>query len=102
MTDITRKRGDTYQIELTLGEDVTGGTFLLTADPSSQPANSDNNIFQLVGTVVNASAGVVRFAVSAQDADHVGRYYYDVQMTRGGVVYTVAAGALVFGQDITK
>lgn len=102
MTNITRTRGDTYPIEVTLGEDVSGGTFLLTVDPSRSPVDDSNNLFQLTGTITDAPGGVVEFAVTEQQADHVGRFYYDVQMTRGGLVYTVAAGGIRFVQDITK
>lgn len=102
MTNITRTRGDTYPIELTLGADVTGGAFLLTVDPSPRPANADNNLFQLTGTITDAAGGVVQFDVSPTDADSLGRYYYDVQMTLAGVVYTVASGSITFVQDITK
>lgn len=102
MTTIKRKRGDTYPIELTLGQDVTGGTFLLTVDPKQAPEDDSGNLFQLTGVVTDAAKGVVEFAVTPGDADHVGPYHYDVQMTRGGIVYTVASGALRFTQDITK
>lgn len=102
MTNITRTRGDTYPIELTLGADVTGGAFLLTVDPSPRPANADNNLFQVPGTITDAGGGVVEFDVSTENADSLGRYFYDVQMTLSGVVYTVAAGSITFVQDITK
>jgi hypothetical protein len=111
MTIITRKRGDTYAetiIVVTAGTttpiDVTGCTFLLTVDPAKAPADNTNNLFDIVGTILDAPAGEVEFAPSALDADQLpGTYYYDIQMTDGaGRVRTVALDKWVVTQDITK
>lgn len=101
-SNFQRSRGDGYPIRLYLGEDVSGGTFLLTADPNRAPVDDSNNIFQLTGTVIDALNGVVEFSITPEEADHVGRFYYDVQMNRGGIPYTVAFGRIRFVQDITK
>lgn len=110
MTDITRKRGDTYADEFVLTSkttrlpiNLTGYTFLLTVDPEKAPTGTTNNLYQLSGTILDAAAGRVEFAPSATQADHVGTYYYDVQMVDGtGRKRTVVAGKYKYEQDITK
>ncbi len=111
MTDITRRRGDTYADEYTLKSkgtglpiNITGYAFTLTVDPSAAPADASNNLFSLAGTIVDAAAGRVEFAPSALQADQApGTYYFDVQMVDGaGRVRTVDAGKYKFVQDITK
>ncbi len=110
MTDITRKRGDTYADEFVFKSkstrvpiNVTGYTFLLTVDPEKAPADNTNNLYQLTGTILDAAAGRVEFAPSALQADHVGNYFYDVQMVDGaGRKRTVTGGKYKYQQDITK
>lgn len=110
MTDITRKRGDTYADEFTIKSastklpiNITGYTFLLTLDPEKSPATADNNVYQLVGTILDAAAGRVEFAPSALQADLVGSYFYDVQMIDGaGRKRTIITGKYRYVQDITK
>lgn len=108
MTTITRKRGDTYPINIAVladgvALDVTGCTFILTVDPSKAPTDSSANLCALAGTVISGPAGTVRFTPTAGNMDHVGKFFYDVQMTDGtGFIRTVDAGAFVLQQDITK
>lgn len=100
-----RRRGDGYPIELTLPADVTGGTFLLTADPSPAPVDATNNIFQLTGNITSASSSesTIKFDLDEEHWDIApGRYYYDIQMTLAGIPYTVAVGTITIKQDITK
>ena len=110
MTDITRKRGDTYGIEFAITDssgtaiDVTGYTFLMTVDTSKAPTNSDNNVFQLTGTITDAAAGLVEFAPTALQADMTpGTYFFDCQMTDDtGRIRTIDSGKFKIVQDITK
>lgn len=109
MTDIERKRGDTYAIELSVTDssgtavDISGYSFLLTVDPEKYPASSDNNLFQLTGTITSALSGTVEFSPSAANTDAVGTYYYDIQMTdSGGLISTLDSGKFKLVQDITK
>ena len=52
---------------------------------------------------MDAAAGRVEFAPSPTQADHVGTFYYDVQMTDGaGRKRTIALDKYVFPQDISK
>lgn len=110
MTDFTRKRGDTYADEFTVTStttgaavDITGYTFKMTLDPSKTPTDATQNIYQLTGTIIDAAAGRVEFAPSSVQADHVGTYYFDVQMIDGaGRIRTIDSGKYVYTQDITK
>jgi hypothetical protein len=108
MTEITRKRGDTYPIDIAVTRDgvaldITGCTFVLTVDPSKAPLDDTANLFQLAGVIVNGSAGTVSFTPTAGDTDHVGKFFYDVQMTdTSGAIRTIAADKFTLVQDITK
>lgn len=110
MTDITRKRGDTYADEFIikskttkLPSNITGYVFLLTVDPSKTPVDATNNVYQIVGTILDAAAGRVEFAPSALQADQVGAFFYDVQMVDGaGRKRTIEGGKYKYEQDITK
>lgn len=110
MSDITRKRGDTYADEFVVRHkttglpiNVTGCTFLLTVDPERAPATAANNVYQLTGVVTDGPGGRVEFAPTATQANQVGTFYYDVQMTdTSGRKRTVVAGKYKYVQDITK
>ena len=110
MTDIVRKRGDTYADEFILKNkgtglpiDINGCTFLMTLDPEKAPTTSENNVYQIVGSVVDAAAGRVEFAPTAEQADRVGNYFFDVQMVdTAGRKRTVDSGKYKYEQDITK
>lgn len=110
MTDITRKRGDTYADEFVLSNattrrplDVTGYTFLLTVDRNKAPPDTTSRVFQIEGAILDAAAGRVEFAPTALQADNVGSFFYDMQMVDGaGRIRTVVSGKYKLGQDITK
>lgn len=110
MTDFTRKRGDDYPDQFQvlskttgLPVDISGYSFLMTIDPDDRPVNSDNNLFQMVGTITNSTSGLVEFQPLASDVDNIGVYYQDIQMTdTAGKIRTVDHGKYEFTQDITK
>ena len=88
MSDLERRRGDTYADEFQiLSEntgaviDITGYTFLLTVDPEKKPSDATNNLFELTGTITDAATGLVEFAPNATQTDEVGTYFYDAQLT---------------------
>jgi hypothetical protein len=107
--NITRARGDTYPLVFTIKSngvplDISGVlTMLLTVDPKKAPVDDVNNLFTLAGDVIDGPAGVVSFPISESQADHVGNYFYDVQMVDGAsVIRTIQNGKFSFVQDITK
>lgn len=110
MSDIERKRGDTYADEFIIKSkatglpiNITGYTFTLTVDPAKDPVDATNNLFTLTGTIIDAVAGRVEFAPTTVQADHVGQYYYDVQMIDGsGRKRTIVLAKYKLVQDITK
>lgn len=110
MTDIKRKRGDTYADEYTITSsatsapiNITGYTFLMTLDPSKAPLDDTTKIYQLTGTILDPVAGRVEFAPSPVQADRVGSFFFDVQMLDGaGRKRTIDSGKYSFEQDITK
>lgn len=60
-------------------------------------------VFQLVATLTQPGDGEAEFTFTDYEADHVGTYWYDVQLTdASGTVYTLAKGRLIYRQDITK
>lgn len=110
MATLIRKRGDTRPDQFTVTSkrtgaaiDITGYTFLLTVDPSPEPIDAANNLFQLTGVIVDAANGLVEFTPTLVQADNVGDYYYDAQLIdSGGHVETFSSGKYKFRQDITK
>lgn len=110
MTDITRKRGDTYADEWVIRSgttglpvDITGYTFALTVDSRKEPTDESTKLYTLAGVIVDAAAGRVEFAPSASQANQVGAFFYDAQMTdTAGRKRTFDAGKYKYTQDITK
>ena len=110
MSDITRRRGDTYADEFIIKSkstglpiDITGYTFVMTLDPAKDPVDSANNVYQLTGTIVNGPAGRVEFVPTASQANQLGSFFYDVQMIdTGGRKRTIVTAKYKYVQDITK
>jgi hypothetical protein len=108
--NLCRRRGDTFADEFTIKDaagaviDISGFSFLLTVDPSPNPTDSGNNLFQLTGSLTDPTNGVVQFAPSAVQSDQTPSvYFYDIQMTDGGgAIRTIAVGEYEIFQDVTK
>ena len=104
---ISRRRGDTKPFVFTIKDvsdvlvDLTGFTFLMTADPEKYPITADNNIFQLTGA--STTDGIISFPITAGEADLLGTYYFDAQVIDAlGIITTIVSGKVKFIQDITK
>ncbi len=87
--DIFMDRGDSYPLEMRIKDkatkeyiDLTGYTFVLTVDPSKTPIDDTNNVFQVPGVLGDqvSDTGLVSFTPTAANTDHVGIFYYDIQM----------------------
>lgn len=108
--NIERYRGDSYADEFRITHkeddsavDLTGYSFLLTVDTRKTPTDNTTQVYQLTGVVDSPTSGVVKFSPSSAQADLVGYYYYDVQMTDPwGSSRTLVSGKYVYIQDITK
>lgn len=110
MTDITRKRGDTYADEIIVKSkrtkqpiNIAGCSFLMTVDSRQEPTDETTKLYQLTGTILDAAGGRVEFAPNASQADRVGAFFHDIQMVDGaGRKRTIDGGKYKYVQDITK
>jgi hypothetical protein len=108
-TPIVRHRGDTFAFRITFSKADGGplplsGTVILVVSALSAPPADDTPVMSLAGTLIDSGDnGVVEFKPDATDADHVGRFFYDVQMTdSGGDVRTILSDDFILIQDRAK
>jgi hypothetical protein len=109
-SDLKRTRGDTYADEVQVTSITTKSpvnikdyTFVLTLDLSESPMTDVNNLYVLQGEIINAAAGLVEFAPTAEQTNRVGTFYYDIQMIdTKGRIRTIDYGVYTFAQDISK
>ena len=107
---ITRTRGDTYADQFLITDkntqlpvNLSGCTFKLTLSESSTPDADTAPIYQLAGVIHDPTLGMVEFAPTPTQADQVGSFFYDVQMTdEDGAIRTLVLNSYVYTQDITK
>lgn len=107
--NITRYRGDTWGPEFAIQQsgaayDITDHSFKLSVNPSRTPADATAQEFQVTGSIVDATGGIVKFPLGSSEAAlDPGTYYYDVQETDdAGAVRTIIVGTWTVTQDITK
>jgi hypothetical protein len=103
--DLKRFRGDTDPLTINIGKngkpvDLTGSTFKFSVSATPDPTAAIY-LLQLTGVTIPLD-GVVHFTPTALEADLVGNYFYDIQMTTGIIDKTIANGKIKFVQDITK
>lgn len=84
--------------------DITGRSYLLTADTLEDPPDATSNIFTIVGVVPTGTDGLVTFQPAAGDLDLTAgtTYYFDVAQTNGTDVRTIIKGSIEIVQDIGK
>lgn len=107
---IERTRGDTVPDVVTVTSaknrkvvNITGFQFKMTVDERLAPDDISTQLYQLDGVISDAEAGVVEFFPTEEQANRVGYFYYDIQMTDSyGKVCTPLSGQYVYVQDITK
>ncbi len=98
--EITRFRGDTYPIMVTIKENGIP-IDLATAVCKMTIAFSDLEIVTIIGTNVSSSEGMARFDFTEEIADHVGKFFYDIQVESGGYRTTYAKNVVNFLRDVT-
>lgn len=104
--DIKRKRGDTKDFKINLTQKkviypLAGCSSKLSVSALKAPT-TDDYIFQSIG-IVNDTEGSITFSFAAEDVDHLGTFYYDVEIIDGdGKIATILEGKWSFSQDITK
>jgi len=88
--------------------DTAAKTIQLIADAPAGNLTSDgvtsaDYVFQVAGQVDDAAAGKVIFPLTAEHADQVGEFYFDIEVTdTAGYIDTPVKGRMIFNQDITK
>lgn len=108
--DITRTRGDTKRLILTLSNPTTGAvqsiagwsTFRMGIDTLSAPPDATTNVATLNGSLLtDGTDGKVSFTVP--NTIPIGNYFYDAQaVDANSEVYTFARGQFIVEQDRTK
>lgn len=106
---IKRRRGDTTRIRVCvkglLGaeEDISGASFRFTVNRHPYPAGAGEQVFQVLGDVIDPVAGIVEFPIEDGNEQHAGFFYFDVEMIDpAGLVNTILFGWYHVQQDITK
>ena len=107
---VDRIRGDTAPDVFAIttastGEptNLTGCSFKLTVNSVKNPVDSTTQAYQLVGEIPDPTTGQVLFSPTEAQADKLGFFYYDVQMTDSyAKIRTLVKGVYCFSQDITK
>jgi hypothetical protein len=109
MHDLERRRGDTYADRFYITDgvgkplNITGFSFKLTLDRRPEPTDSSTQVYQLTGVITDAANGVVEFAPTIEQANQVGVFHYDMQMTDAqSRTRTVVVARYAYKQDITK
>ena len=108
--DITRTRGDTYADQFIIENftaktvvDLSECTFKMTVNSDREPLDISTQLYQIVGVSDSPATGVVNFSPTVEQADLVGKYYFDIQMIDAdGVIRTLTKGMYTYTQDITK
>lgn len=108
MSEITRYRGDTYPIYVTVQNenslpiDITDWTLVMSLCDVSAPTVSDY-IWQVTASVSEPENGAAFFDFSDKQMDLVGSFYYDIQIVdQANKKRTIKKGTLKFLQDINK
>lgn len=105
---IERYRGDTKPDKILLTKDgspldLTGCVVYMTLNSKKNPIDTADEIYQLIGSVSIPASGVVEFTPTDLQADKVGLFYFDIQVTDGvGNKLTIVKGVYQYIQDITK
>src|SRR5687768_14672458 len=99
--DIERYRGDTKSFSVLLEDEngalnLTSCTIKLTVNSKPTPTDTTNQLFQLTGTVSDPTSGIVSFSLTSPQADNVGYFYHDIQITDAtSAIITVNKGMFV-------
>ena len=105
---ITRSDNPIIPVTVTSGgsplDISTGFVFLLTVNPSDDPADDTGALFQLTGTITDGPNGLVTFQPTVGDTDQLPDVYnYDVQMVSVATgTRTILKGAFTIDPDITR
>ena len=97
--DLIRYRGDTYPVSTTLSKngntDVTGYTFKLSTQIGQ------GTIYTAIGSIIDASNGIVSFPLDALAIATAGEGVYDIEGNDGTYIYTYEKGVFTLLDDLT-
>lgn len=107
---ITRTRGDTHPDVVTVRTtktkqltNLSACQFKLTVSTLPNPVDAVGQVYQITGVVADPLTGVVTFTPTLAQANQLGFFYYDIQMTDSfGTVITLVKDTYLYKQDITK
>lgn len=110
---ITATRGDDHKIRFTVKNssgvayDVSANTFKFTVKASLDDSIANAKFQKLSPAangidLTNATSGIVDVNLVPSDTDALaGLYYYDLEMTEGGKLYTLRQGVLMALKSVT-
>jgi len=97
--DFTRTKGDSYPIKITLKKsktealDITGATITMKV--------MFDVLTSFTANIINGAGGVAEFIFTTSTFASVGSFKYEIELlTSGGIVYTVANGAIKVVADL--
>lgn len=105
---LCRPRGDTVPDQFRFGTvaspvNITGFTFELVMDTQKEPSGTGTNVHTLTGIITDGPNGLFEFPYTDGEANHVGEFFYDVQLIDGGgKKRTIIKSTYDFTQDINK
>ena len=104
---VERQRGDDHDhlFQVLDGDyaaiPLTTETFRLTINSEENPTDDTNQLYTVLGSIVEASTGKISFVLTG--TLDIGNYFFDIQMTdTAGKKRTIAKGQWNIIQDITK
>jgi len=75
----------------------------MTISTVPDPVDNTTQVYQVDGVINAPATGIVEFSPTAAQANQVGYFYYDIQMTDSyGRILTLDKDVYLFTQDITK
>lgn len=104
---LNRTRGDTSPDVITVkaggsAVDLTGCSALMTLNTLRNPPDNTTEVYQVAG-VISLFDSSISFSPTVEQADQVGLFYYDIQLTEAnGAIRTLVKDVCVYTQDITK
>lgn len=102
--DIICKKGDTFNLQLTIKDDSGNPNVSGTYDMEVRPSDDDTGTpIITINGVTDAGEGTVSFTHSASNMATVasGLYVYDIENTDDSVVSTLIYGTFKVNEDVT-
>lgn len=107
---LKRTRGDTIPFTLTIKSNnngqpvnITGCSFIMTVNSLSVPIDLSTQLYKLDGSIIDVANGLVEFYPTDQNANIVGSFFYDVQITDSyGQVYTATKDRISYSESLIK